>query len=86
MAYKKKITQNITDFDKYKKICELKKTHSPITILFCTEDLPDEWLIDVVEYRTKSGVVSDTYYVTSKDMPEYIEFCVKDGHNKITNF
>ena len=86
MARKKKITQNITDFENHKKFCGLKKAHSPITILFCTEDFPDEWLIDVVEYRTKSGDVTETYYITSKEMPGYIEFCGKDGHNKITKF
>ena len=86
MAYKKKVTENISDYDNYKKICELKKDRSPITILFCTDDLPDEWLIDVVEYRTKSGVVSETYMISSKEMPGYIDFCGKDGHDKITNF
>ena len=87
MGYKKKLDMHISEFDGYKKICELKKAHSPITILFCTDDLPDEWLIDVVEYRTKSGVVSETYYITSKEMPGYIEFCgKKGGHDKITNF
>ena len=88
MAYakKKKETHLISEFDKYKKICELTKARSPVTILFCTEDLPDEWLIDVVEYRTKSGVITETYMITSKDMPGYIAFCGKDGHDKITKF
>jgi len=86
MGYKKKEIQQITDFDNYKKICELKKAHSPITILFCTNDLPDEWLIDVIEYRTKSGIITETYYITSKQLDAYIEFCGKSGHDKIIKF
>lgn len=88
MAYykKKKETILISEFDNHKKICELKKKHSPITILYCTNDLPDKWLIDVVEYRTKSGVVSETYYITSKELETHINFCGKDGHDIITKF
>jgi len=87
MAYKKKkVTQNISDFDNHKKICELKKAHSPATILFCTEDLPDEWLIDVLEYKTKSGVITENYGVNAKSMPGYIDFLGKCGFDKITNF
>jgi hypothetical protein len=87
MAYKKKKeTVLISEFDKYKKICQLRKSHSPITILFCTKDLPDEWLIDVVEYKTRSGVVVDSYYITSKEMPGYIDFCGRAGHTILTKF
>ena len=70
MARKKKEIQYISEFDNHKKICQLNKPRSPRTLLFCTEDLPDEWLIDVVEYKTKSGEMLDTYYITSKEMPE----------------
>ena len=83
---KEKKTKYISEFNNYKKICQLNKHHSPITILFCTDDLPDEWLIDVVEYRTKSGVVVDNYGVNAKTLQDYINFCGKDGFTKITQF
>lgn len=87
MPYKKKkSTVPLSDFDNHKKLFELKKIHSPLTILFCTEDLPDEWLIDVVEYRTQSKLVTDTYYITSNDMPHYIKRLGDNGHDKLTKF
>ena len=79
---KVKEVRNISEFDEYKKIVTLTKPHSPISILFCTIDFPDEWLIDVVEYRTKSGVITDTYMIIGKDLLEFIVFCKKDGHTK----
>ena len=77
---------SVVKYDSYKKLCELKKPHSPITILFCTEDFPDEWLIDVVEYRTKTGIITEEYMITSKELDGYIQFCGKDGFTKLTKF
>ena len=88
MAYykKEKEIHHISEYDSYVKICELGKKRSPITILFCTNDLPDKWLIDVVEYKTKSGVITDTYMITDSDMGSHIKFMVQHGHDIITNF
>jgi len=88
MAYykPKKQSHHISDFDKFKKICEIKKVRSPITMLFCTKDLPDEWLIDVVEYKTNSGIVSNTYMITAKDMDRHIKFIGNSGWTNIKYF
>jgi hypothetical protein len=83
---KKKETILISTFDKHKKLYELKKNRSPLTILLCTEDLPDKWLIDVVEYKTKSGVVTDNYYITAKDVERYMKLLARNGHDKLTKF
>jgi len=72
MAYtKKKVDVHIDAFSKYKVLKEYKKARSPITVLFCTKDLPDEWLIDVVEYKTKSGIISDNYMIIAKQLDFY---------------
>ena len=88
MAYakKKKSTRNISEFTSHKKVCELNKNHSPITILFCTNDFPDEWHIEVLEYRTKSGVIVEDYMINSKSLDSYVEFMGKSGFDKITKF
>ena len=77
---------HISDFIKYKKICELSKTRSPLKILFCTIDLPDEWLIDVVEYKPSSGVVSENYIITRKQIPDYMNLCKISGHDILEEF
>ena len=80
---KTKPIRYITEFDDYIKICELSKKGSPIKILFCTDDLPDKWFIDVVEYRNKTGVITDTCTILSKELEEYIHFCGIDGHTQM---
>lgn len=84
--YKQKKTHHISEFDSYLKICELKKKKSPISILFCTNDLPDKWLIDVVEYKTSTGVVNDTYIITKGDVKKYLKFCSNNGFSDLTKF
>jgi len=88
MAYykKEKEIHHISEYDSHVKICELRKKRSPLTILFCTNDLPDKWLIDVVEYKTKSGIISDTYMTIASDMDSHIKFMAGSGHDIITKF
>lgn len=89
MAYKKKETEVrlISEFDGHKKICVMKKSHSPITLLFCTNDLPDEWLIDVVEYREKTGIISDDYYITSAQLEKWVDYTRRvNGFNHIETY
>jgi|AntAceMinimDraft_18_1070375.scaffolds.fasta_scaffold05209_10 hypothetical protein len=88
MAYYKKEKQihHISEFDSYTKIYQLNKPRSPLTILFCVKNSKDIWLIDVVEYKTHSGIITDTYYITEKQIPSYINFMKKAGFIKITQF
>ncbi len=71
---KKNVPVFISEYDTYEKIAQLNKTRSPVTILLCTNDLPDKWFIDVIEYRTKTGLVTNSYTITSKDMLRHIKF------------
>lgn len=61
----------LDSFKKYKKHKEFRKPRSPLTILFCTEDLPDEWLIDIVEYKTKTKLVTNNYMITAKQVKTF---------------
>jgi len=78
---KKKEEKHISDFDKgFKKLHKLSKPRSPLCIELMTDDLPNEWFIDVVTYRRKSGVVTDHYIITSKQLEEdWWRWLEKDG-------
>lgn len=84
MAYIKKEPEKqfIAKFDKYKKLNLFTKKRSPISILFCTNDLPDEWLIDVVRYKTKTGLIVENFMILGKQMPNYMEMMKKDEYEE----
>lgn len=50
-----------------------KKKRSPHTLVFLTED-PEEWFIDCIEYKSKSGVVIHDDIIIMKDMPDWIDW------------
>ena len=64
-------TRNISDFHKYKVIKTLKKKRSPYKISFLLEPKED-WLIDVVKYKNKSGEVTHMSLITANDVDEWI--------------
>lgn len=61
---------HISHYYSFKKLAELKKLRSPISVMVCTDDIPDEWLIDIVEYRTKSKVVTNVSTILRKDLDD----------------
>jgi hypothetical protein len=79
---KKKASNHISHYDDYKVLARLTKPKSPITVLFCTHDLPDEWLIDMIEYRTKTGEVTFCPGILGKDLQHHIENYINDGYVK----
>lgn len=81
---KKKINKSIEDFKKFKKYFKYSKPRSPLFIEFMTDDFPDEWLIDIVRYRKKSGVVTDHFVILQKDLEHWKSIYEKDGFTKLT--
>ena len=63
----------------HKSLYSLSKKKSSISVLFCTEDLPDEWLIDVVEYKQSTQLVTNTYMILAKQLDFYIKLYEKDA-------
>lgn len=76
-----KRVENITDYEKHKKINKLTKPRSPIVIEFMTNDLPDEWLIDVVRYKRSSGEVVETFFITGVEIETWVNKYKKDGYS-----
>ena len=84
MAHKQ-VTHDISEFGKeFKKLFKLKKPRSSIVIELMTDDLPDEWLIDIVRYRNKSGVVVDTFLITNLEIEMWLNMYKKDGYEVLT--
>jgi hypothetical protein len=74
MAKKKPTTYFPKDYPDFKIIKKFKKGRSPRTRLFITND-PDEWFIDVIEIKTKSGEVTDEEgWVIRKDLDDWTEW------------
>jgi len=65
--------KNISDFSAYKKLLRFEKERSPHTLVFLTND-PEEWFINVIHYRTKSGVITRDDYIIAKDIPDWIKW------------
>ena len=52
------------------------KTYS---VLFCTTDLPDKWLIDMVKYKTKTGEIVDDCMITEDDLDHWKSYYDNKG-------
>jgi len=81
----KKSKQHISEYANYKMLFEMKKPRSPITIRYCTNDLPDEHLIDYIEYRSKSGEITYNCFVIKPDINNHTKMNERDGFKKIIN-
>ena len=69
---KKEITHFPKDYPKFKIIKTFKKSRSPRTRIFATND-KDGWFIDVFEIKTRTGEVADNEgWITKKDMSDWI--------------
>jgi|AntAceMinimDraft_10_1070366.scaffolds.fasta_scaffold19158_6 hypothetical protein len=77
--------KHINDFGKeFKKLYKLTKPRSPLFIEFMTDDLPDEWLIDVVRYKRKSGIVVEHYVILRKQLEGWINMYKKENWELLT--
>jgi len=83
MASIKKKEEKISKYNSFKKIIELSKSHSPNSVLVCTDD-EDEWFIDIVEYRTKSQVITNISTIIKKDLQDRLDWYYKNGWIALT--
>jgi len=77
-----KVIKNISEFSDYKEIAKFEKPRSPRTLVFLTND-PDEWFIDIIYYKTKSGIVTTEEYIIAKDLPDWIRWKEGLGWKKV---
>lgn len=71
------------DFPNFKIVKKFKKSKSSRTRIFATED-PDEWFIDVLEIKTKTGeVVDEEGWITERDVEEWADWFSRLGWEEI---
>lgn len=80
MAKKKKqLKQFPEDFSDFKIIKKFRKHRSPRTRIFATND-PEEWFIDVLEIKTKTGEVTDEEgWILEKDVETWVDWYKRLG-------
>ena len=90
MAYKKPKTKKETlyfpkDYPKYKIVKVFRKTRSPRTRIFATND-KEGWFIDTFEIKTRTGeVVDNEGWITEKDMADWTTWYAGQGWEEVDN-
>jgi hypothetical protein len=79
---KKKTTQNLSTYSAYKILIRMRKTRSPHSIVFVTND-PDGWFIHCIEYKTKSGIIAHDDFIIEKDMACWVKWHEGMGWEKV---
>jgi len=61
------ITENVSVYAENKVLYTFDKPRSPITVKFF-EDKNDSWIVYVVMFKTKSGIITDTSIIIADDV------------------
>ncbi len=78
-----KSSGNITSYSKHKILVAMTKPRSAFSIYFTIEDPSDDWLINVVRFKTKSGEIVEECMIIKPDFETRIESYEKDGFVKV---
>ena len=79
---KEKVKENIEIYSHFKTICTMTKAKSPCTVKICY-DSDDDYIIYVIKYKTKSGMISESYIVLQPEIARWIEIYEQEGFVKI---
>ena len=81
MAYNKKKTEgNISSLKNAKVLKIMKNKESTYQVGFFSS-FEDDFIIDVIKYKTKSGAYTEKNTIANKDMPKWIEIYKNEGFN-----
>lgn len=70
----------IEKYKQHRRIGVLKKQGSPISILFCTNDLPNMWLIDSIRFKNNSSQIVEDSFILNKDFPKVLNYWRSKGY------
>ena len=79
---KEKTFTNIKDFSTNKVLHTLTKPHSFQTTVFI-EDEEDNWLINVISFKTKSGLITNSSMIIRKDVDDWLRHLINLGYEEI---
>jgi hypothetical protein len=69
---------NISKYKKAKILATMTKGNGTISFISLDED---DWLIDVVKHKTKSGCIIESNTIIAKDMDRWQEIYSQEGYN-----
>jgi hypothetical protein len=78
-----KKVENISLYSKYTPLVKMEKPRSPFSVWFLLEDPKDDWLINVVRFKTKTGELAYECMIIKPDLERQIESYEKDGFVKV---
>lgn len=74
---------NISSYSKHKILVAMTKPRSAYSVYFTVEDPKDDWLINVVRFKTKTGECAHECMIIKPDLERQIESYEKDGFVKV---
>lgn len=78
----KKEPGNVSQFKEYKCLVRMEKPKSPLSVCFF-EDPEDDFLIHVVRFKTKSGVINYESMIIEPDLEKFIHSYERDEFAKV---
>ncbi|MFA5154041.1 MAG: hypothetical protein WC554_15935 [Clostridia bacterium] len=79
---KEKVKENIKDYSHFKTLFIMTKLKSIFTVIFCFNP-EDDYIVYVIRYRTKSGMISESSVVLQPDIPRWTRIYEEEGFVKI---
>jgi len=77
MFKKEKVIRSISEYSDLNVMSSLTKKSAGLTVQFIPTD-EDGWYIDVIKYRTKTGVIVSISTILDKDMSTWENIYLKD--------
>ena len=74
---------NISAYSKHKILVAMTKPKSAYSIYFTVEDPKDDWLVNIVRFKTKTGECVYEVMVINPDMEDHIKIYENDGFVKV---
>jgi hypothetical protein len=81
---KEKKVGNISEYENFTPLIKMEKPRSPFSVWFMLEDPKDDWLINIVRFKTKTGELAYECMVIKPDLERQIELYEKDGFVQLT--
>jgi len=74
---------NISNYSKHTILLTMTKPRSAFTVYFTVEDPKDDWLINIIRFKTKTGELAYEAMIIKPDLERQIEAYEKDGFVKV---
>jgi len=74
---------SISNYSKHKILVAMTKPRSAFSIYFTIEDPNDDWLINVVKFKTKTGEITFECMIIKPDLERRVESYEEDGFVKV---